>query len=271
MSHSSTSTHPNPLASLAVPPDQVGPRFDLIFRTMLAESPRIRDPQFEAIDTADLARLFELYDHHFFGGLLSALLTQRQVPPVQFRLSNRMTRAAGKTVQKRVRQRAGWRVAESFEYEIAVSTYLLFQAFRTEPGSDQPPARAVEVAGVVCSNRLEALLRICEHELLHLAEFLVYQRSSCAAAPFRQLSRRLFGHEASVHTLVTPVERAVVVYAISRGDRVAFTHAGRERTGVVNRITKRATVLVADPSGRTYSDGGCYLTYLVPLGRLRKV
>ena len=237
---------------------------------MLAESARIREPQFRAVDPADLARLFRLYDQHFFDGLLARLIERAKVPPVRFRLSNRMTSAAGKTILHRRRTRAGWRVVETHEYEIAISTFLLFQAFRT----DLPPGQAdrlVQVAGVVCSDRLAALLRIFEHELLHLAEFLVHGRSSCAAEPFRQLSRRLFGHEASVHTLITPVERAVVVHAISRGDRVAFDHAGVERTGIVNRITKRATVLVADPTGRPYSDGGRYVSFLVPLDRLRKV
>jgi hypothetical protein len=50
------------------------------------------------------------------------------------------------------------------EYEIAVSTLLLFQTFR-EPG------RPVVVGGLVCRDRLDALQRIMEHELLHLAEF----------------------------------------------------------------------------------------------------
>ena len=258
----------DPLASLAVPADEVSGRFALIYRAMLAESPQITEPQFRRLATDDLARLYRLYDAHFFGGLLARLVARAGDPPVRFRLSRRMTRAAGKTTMRRRRRRAGWRVVEAAEYEIAVSTFLLFESFRDEPGSGAP--RPAMVAGVACRDRLEALLRIFEHELLHLAEFLAHGRSSCAAAPFRRLSRDLFGHEASHHALITPVERAATVHAIRPGDRVAFTHAGVERAGFVNRITKRATVLVADPAGRLYADGHRYASFLVPLDRLRK-
>ncbi len=270
MSTRPTSTNTDPLADLALASAEAAARFTLIYRTMLDESSRIKDPQFRAIEVADLERLHRLYDEHFFGGLLTRLIERAASPPVRFRLSNRMTRAAGKTIQQRIRERSGWRVVETSEYEIVISTYLLFQSFRGDPGLDASD-RAVRVAGVVCTDRLTALLRIFEHELLHLAEFLVHGRSSCSAEPYRQLSRRLFGHEASVHTLVTPVERAIIVHKFGRGDRVAFRHAGVDRTGVVNRITKRATVLVADPAGRLHSDGVRYVSYLVPLGRLWKI
>ena len=270
MSHPGTPPSADPLAGLAVPAAEIPVRFALIYRTMLAESGQIREPQFRAIDTDDLERLFRLYDRHFFGGRLAALLEQVGAQPVRFRLSNRMTRAAGKTEYRRVRRRVGWRVVEQAECEIAVSTFLLFEAFRADL-APEAVTRPVEVAGVACADRLEALLRIFEHELLHLAEFLAHGKSSCAAEPFRRLSRALFGHEASHHTLITPVERAATVHAIRPGDRVTFTHGGVERAGLVNRITKRATVLVPDPSGRLFADGRRYASYFVPLPLLRKV
>jgi len=236
---------------------------------MVIESPRIKGPQFESIDVGDLRRLFHLYDEHFFGGLLSEMLGRSGGPPVEFRLSSRMTRAAGKTIFQKVRRQVGGRRVEQARFEIAISSFLLFHAFRDDliPGDD---ARSINVAGVVCSNRLEALLRIFEHELLHLAEFLASGRSSCSAAPFRRMSRAIFGHEASVHAMMTPVQFAASVHSINLGDRVAFDHGGFERRGVVSRITKRATVLVADSSGRLYSDGNRYSGYLVPIDRLRK-
>ena len=49
--------------------------------------------------------------------------------------------------------------------------------------------------GLVCRDRLEALQRIFEHELLHLAEFLGWGRSNCRAENFHALSRRIFAHE----------------------------------------------------------------------------
>ena len=242
----------------------------LIRQDLLGWSPRVRSPWFDAVGVADLDRLFGLYDHHFFADRLIKRLRQGNSPPVEFRLSNRMTRTAGKTTFQRERQRVRGRVVETTRFEIAVSSLLLFQTFRDGPPLGQPP-RAIEVAGVVCADRLAALLRIFEHELLHLAEFLTLGRSNCQVEPFRHLSRAIFGHSASVHALVTPVESAAEVYAIRLGDRVAFEHGGAERVGVVHRITRRASILVPDDAGRLYADGVRYATYLVPLDRLRKV
>ncbi len=258
------------LRNLRHSPGEVAARFARIYRTLQDESPRIKTPQFDAIGVDDLRRLFELYDVEFFDGLLSAMHRGLGHPPINFRVSERMTRAAGKTIMARTRRRVGWRVVDSTRFEIAISRFLLLQAFRDDvaPGADD---RSITVAGVICSDRLEALLRVFEHELSHLAEFLASGQSSCSAAPFRAMTRAIFGHEASVHTLMTPVERAGLVHAITLGDRVAFDHARVERQGVVSRITKRATVLVPDGSGRLYSDGNRYLGFLVPLERLRKV
>ena len=272
MSMRPNSTPPplDPLAELAVPPGEVAGRFALIYRTMLAESASIKEPQFRRIATEDMERLFTLYDQHFFGGLLNRLIQGANLPPVRFRFSNRMTSTAGKTSRQRTRRQVGGRVVERVEHEITISTFLLYEAFRDDliPGAS---ARPVLVAGVLCADRLAALLRIFEHELLHLAEFLAHGQSSCAAEPFHRLSRALFGHEASVHALITPAERALTVHAIRRGDRVVFTHDGSERTGFVNRITKRATVLVPDPAGQPFTDGQRYATFFVPLALLRKI
>ena len=42
-------------------------------------------------------------------------------------------------------------------------------------------------------------------------------------------------------------------------------------TGIVNKITKRATVLVADSNGMLYSDGQRYERYYVPLSGLERI
>lgn len=84
------------------------------------------------------------------------------------------------------------------------------------------------------------------------------------------LSKAIFGHSAAHHNLVTPHEVAAKNHAIRPGDRVAFEHEGLTRVGRVNRITKRASVLVEDSAGQLFSDGRRYTTFYVPLGRLRK-
>ena len=242
----------------------------LIRQSLLERSTRIKSPWFDAAGSEDLVLLFGFYDHHFFADRLAERLRRDDSPPIEFRLSNRMTRAAGKTIFQRERHRVGGRMVETARYQIAISSLLLFQTFRNGPTRAETH-RAIEVAGVVCADRLAALLRVFEHELMHLAEFLVTGRSNCQAEPFRRLSRAIFGHSASVHSLMTPVESAAEVYAIRLGDRVAFDQGGLERVGLVRRITRRASVLVLDDAGRLYSDGVRYMTYLVPLDQLRKV
>ena len=255
---------------LANPPATAAAKDDLIRQTLLERSPQIKSPWFDAIGVDDLALLYGLYDHHFFADQLAGRLRQNGSPPVEFRLSNRMTRAAGKTIFQRDRRRVGDRFVATDRYQIVISSLLLFQTFRDGP-TQRETHRAIEVAGVVCADRLAALLRVFEHELLHLAEFLVSGRSNCQSEPFQGLSRAIFGHLASVHSLMTPVESAAEVYAIRLGDRVAFDHGGLERLGLVRRITRRASVLVPDGVGQLYSDGVRYTTYLVPLDQLRRV
>jgi hypothetical protein len=52
---------------------------------------------------------------------------------------------------------------------------------------------------------------------------------------------------------------------------VRFRLDGQVHSGVVNRITKRATVLTPDPRGERYSDGKRYLKFYVPLAMLEAI
>jgi hypothetical protein len=235
----------------------------IVYETVIARSEHIRAGNFTVIGVSDLQLLFDLYDTSFFSCLLRSLLREDGVDQVVFRLSNRMTRAAGKTFFHRTRERAHDGAGRPVVYEIAVSTFLLFHTF-IDPG------RKVMVGGIECRDRLEALQRVFEHELLHLAEFLGWDVSSCAGENFHRLSERIFSHAGVRHDLVTPREVAAVTYDIRVGDTVGFEHEGVRRVGLVNRITKRVTVLVEDPSGREFSDGKRYLTFYVPLSMLRK-
>jgi hypothetical protein len=251
------------LLALRHSPGEVASKVAKIYRAVLDRSEHLREGNFEAIAIPDLRLLFDLYDAEFFGGLLKAMLQEDTGGTITLRLSDRMTKAAGKTIRRRSRQREGWRVVERPEYEIAISTLLLFQTF---DNIDRP----VTVTGLVCRDRLEALQRIFEHELLHLAEFLAEGQSSCLAYQFQALSRAIFGHESPVHDLVTPREIAAKAHAIRQGDRVAFDFDGMTRVGRVNRITKRASVLVEDPTGPLFSDGRRYATFYIPVHLLRK-
>ena len=170
-----------------------------------ASRPDLGTGNFTGIGTDDLERLFAAYDREFFRGRLGEMLHEDGAHPMDFRLSRRLISAAGQTMRlTRPIRRAGRRSTQ-VEYEITVSTTLLFNTF-------QNVDRMVTVGGLECRDRLEALQRIFEHELLHLAEFLGWGRSNCRAGNFHALSRRIFAHEGVFHDLVTPREEAGVAY-----------------------------------------------------------
>jgi hypothetical protein len=252
------------LAALLLSPAEVVRRSRRIYEAMIEQSPQIHEGNFTVLGTDDLQRLFHLYDREFFRELLGEMLLEDGAHPISFRLSRRLVRAAGQTIRE-VRQvaRSG-KTAFKVDYEISVSTTLLYSTF-------QNVEREVVVGGLVCRDRLEALQRIFEHELLHLAEFLGWGRSSCSAENFHALSRRIFAHEGVAHDLVTPREQAAVAFDVRVGDFVSFENDGRLLVGRVNRITRRATVLVESPQGLPFSDGRRYLTYYVPLPLLKKL
>ena len=144
-----------------------------------------------------------------------------------------------------------------------MATSILFDGF-----ADGDPE--VSVGGLACRHRLDALQRLFEHELVHLAEWLCWDESHCGRKRFQDIASRLFLHRAHTHQLITRSERAAAL-GISVGARVTFRYRGKRLQGRVNRVTKRATVLVEDPEGTRWSDGRRYVRYYVPLGELRPV
>ncbi len=235
-------------------------RTQTICEATLNSSRYIDQPNFTAICDEDLASLFEHYDRQFLGGMCRQTLNEMG-SPLDFRVSPRMTRAGGKTT--RIVPRVARGLSPVPRFEIAVSSTLLFQTFADVE-------RPIKVTGLLCHNRLEALQRIFEHELIHLAEMLLWQVSCCAAPRFKDIVQRLFGHTESTHQLITPDERAREKFGIRAGDRVKFTIDGERHVGVVNRVTKRATILVEDPRGPRYSDGRRYAKFYVPVGMLER-
>ncbi len=224
-----------------------------IRQELLAESAHVREPDFADLHADDLAFLFSAYDHRFLGGLC-----RRAVAPgkLSFRLSSRMTRAAGTTTHRRGPASA------AADVTIALSSFLLFDGF----GPDDP---AVTVAGLRCADRLEALQRIFEHEFVHVVEFAATRTTCCGRRPFQEMAEALFGHREFTHKLLTRRERAARA-GIAVGSQVVFDYKGRRLVGKVNRITKRATVLVPHPAGQRYSDGLRYAKHYVPVEELQQ-
>jgi hypothetical protein len=230
----------------------------LIYKYMLTNSRYVRSGNFKDICNSDLGMLFQITDEQHFNGNVSRVCEQTADRPLSFRLSTRMTTSGGTTTMQTLRERKGLKT----EFEIAIATTPLFTSFRDEP--------TAIVSGITCRNRLEALQRIMEHEMIHLVEMLLWNDSNCAAKPFKSIVNRFFGHTESNHRLLTPSDLARSRLGISAGDLVRFKIEGRELEGHVNRITKRATILVPDPRGSVYDDGKKYQKYYVPIQKLKR-
>jgi len=226
-----------------------------IYDEILRRSRFMQSGNFLSFHPDDLRELFNLYDYRFFAGECGRRLGKQGI---SFRISPRMTSAGGKTT--RYRSRAGTEY-----FEITVASTLLFKTF-TE--NDHRP---ITVTGIQCTDRLQALQRVFEHELIHLLEMMLWQDSNCRAARFQSAAMRLFAHREHTHGLITPKEQAYVKFGIRAGVWVQFQIDGEIYRGLVNRVTKRATVLVPSPSGLKYSDGQHYDTYYVPISQLKRL
>ena len=236
--------------------ETISSRTAQIHANVLSRSKYIHAPNFTKIHPDDLAILFAEYDGQFFGGQVKETLG---TTPLHFRLSKRMTSSGGKTA--RFADRSGgtrW-------YEISASTTMLFGCFT---GEDHRP---IVTSGITCRDRLDALQRVMEHEIVHLIEMLLWGKSSCSQPRFHSITRRFFGHTQNKHNLITPKEKAFVKFGIRPGVKVRFRFDGIEHTGVVNRVSKRATVLVEDRTGRRYTDGKHYSKFYVPVPMLEAV
>lgn len=221
-----------------------------IYRQILVKSKNFDCGNFKAIGTEDLANLFELYDLYFFNRFFHNNYKEK----ISFRLSRRMTRAAGRIAYTK----------HDGTYTISLSTTLISQTFHDVK-------RKVTVNGIVCHDRLEATMRVLEHEIIHLLEWVLFGETSCSKPRFRSLSRNIFGHTDVTHQLVTQAERAHKRFNLQVGTEVVFEYDGKTYRGVISRITKRATVMVRDSDGH-FQDfhGNLYSKYYIPLQHLSR-
>ena len=204
---------------------------------------------------------FEIIDRTYFGGRLKHTLADER-RKLTFGLSGRMTSRAGQlsTLLEKPRQHC-----------LSVSEPLIQAAF------GRASARTVRVNGLVCQDRVDVLLRIVEHESVHL--LLRLNVMSCETpdshdAFFQQCVRKLFGHTDWRHDLVTGQEVAHKS-GISIGAPVRFKFKGEVLIGQVNRVTKNATVLCPcnskHPDAREFHNAKFYRKFIMPLNELTAI
>ncbi len=210
----------------------------------------MQTPAIEVLAGPDLRILYTQYDEIFFEGCLSTMLADAD-SPISFHASTRLL-SAGANI--RVHQTFGKKV-----YRISTSAPVLHSSFREE-------GQALDVDGILCTDRLEALQVLMEHELVHLYELLLRGASNHGAG-FQEIAGGLFGHTAFRHSLVTPREAVMERTGLRVGDSVSFSFEGRRRAGVIARITRRATVMVP----ATGAAPAATLKFYVPVAMLTKL
>ena len=226
-----------------------------IIEVLSNSSATLKSPQVNSISTADLILLFRLYDEVF----LQNWFRDHYKGKLKFSLSRKMTKSAGKTMCPknigRIRQ-------EDLVLEIRLGVdFFLNYGHHSQNNT---------VCGLKTESGLEALLLVFEHELCHVLEFLLFNKSSCKGKRFKTMANNAFGHTDSYHKLPTNRQIAAKVFGFKLGDTVTFEYKERRLTGFLNNINKRATVLVPDRKGPLIDRKGTrYSKYYVPLTKLQ--
>ena len=115
---------------------------------------------FTNISSKHLLKVYNLIDRIMFNSNLTRLLNSER-HTVTFRLSQRMTSRAGQLSTE---------ISRPYDHELAISSELLFKAFSNQHSTLEMDRnqRQIQINGLNCFNRLDCLLRIVEHEIIHL-------------------------------------------------------------------------------------------------------
>jgi len=172
----------------------------------------------------DLEYLFSLYDDHYFSGYLG------KDQKIYLKYSNKLTRSAGSVKYSKRKSEA----------KISVSLPLIFGTYFCNP-------KSFLVNGITCKNPTEALMRVLEHEITHLVEFIMYGISNCNKPQFLKIAYDLFGHTKNKHELGQITNHDKLDIRFKKGDMVTFPFQGKNITGKIINIRKNITVEVSNP------------------------
>lgn len=212
----------------------------------------IKENRIINITPLDLNILFNLYDRYFFENQFKNNDMQ-----INFSISNRMTRAAGKTLCTYSKNK----IVQKIEIRMSVDFFKKYDYV----------SREKRVCGIETKDAVDAFMIVFEHELVHVLEFLNFKSSNCRGSRFKEIAKMIFMHEESYHELPTTREIAKERFNVQIGDKVAFKYKGSLQIGILYKINKNAVVMVKDKNGQ-YGDGAGnrFTKWYVPLELLVK-
>lgn len=210
-------------------------------KRLFQQSANIKSESFDKISENDLYLLFKLYDDIFLSGWFE----QRFKGNIKFKLSRQLTRSAGNT---RTKKNISAIRPEEIEFEVKISLNHLMNFNKTE--------RTKSVGGIEAFSVLDSLMLIFEHELCHVIEFLVRNKSSCSKKPFMDLINNIFGHKEHTHKLVGAGEANISEYGLKPGDSVRFKYGSETMEGFIQKMNKKATVMCPHKHGNYIDKSG---------------
>lgn len=224
---------------------------------LISLSNNINSRNLRTMVVEDLELLFKLYDIFFFNNWFNLSFTGE----IKFSLSSKMTSSAGKLISHKNSQELKL-YHKRFEIRMSTDFFLLYDAVKGKK----------IVCGIETDNNLKAYQIVFEHELCHLLEMIIFNKSSCKGDKFRTIAQNIFAHTESTHGLPTYRDIALHKFGIKTGDKVSFNFKNNKLYGRITRITKRATVMVENNNG-DYRDetDQIYAKYYVPIQQLTKV
>ncbi|WP_338765165.1 SprT-like domain-containing protein [Bernardetia sp. ABR2-2B] len=237
--------------------EEIKKRFEKIRQQVFVHSKQIKTDDFKVVSNEDVKLVFSMYDTYFFDNYFNE---NKVIDRMAFDWSKKMTSAGGKLMYYKVTKQ------NPIQFRMRISAYLIFNSFKSNA------TQTLNIAGFEVSNRLEAMMHVIEHEIIHLIEFLAFNDSSCKKDNFKKLANSIFGHTAFTHQLLTGRMEALKEYDLRVGDWVSFSFDGRKHKGIIHRITKRATVMALDKNGE-YKDnkGNRFKKYYILLKYLNKL
>jgi hypothetical protein len=162
--------------------------------------------------------IFAQYDTLFFNQQLGEIAEN-----LEFRVSKIMFSKVGSLMYQPTQQ------------ILTISHWLIMNAFHNSN-------EKIRINGYDCNNRLECLLLIIEHEIIHLILFIAGLHSSCTGNNFDILARFLFSHSEHNHHLETPADKLYKEKGLKLGDIASFKYQGEKLTGKIRRIRNKISV-----------------------------
>ncbi len=236
---------------------EINERFEKVGQQVFIQSKQIKTDNFQVVSNDDIKLIFQLYDTYFFDNYFKE---NKVIDKMAFDFSKKMTSAGGKLMYYKITNQ------NPIQFRMRISAYLIFNSFKDDAKT------TINLVGYETKNRLEALMHVIEHEIIHLIEFLAFNDSSCKKDNFKKLANQIFGHTAFTHQLLTGKMEALKEYNLRVGDWVTFSFDGKNYKGFIQRITKRATVMALDENG-IYKDnkGNRFTKYYILLKYLKKI